>query len=407
MSDDFRGYFSSRESKIDFYELGISNMEDLFSIVSFNRFEARIRSYFGVEDDEKWEDFLGFAKTQIGEETFKLINSHTPLKYPLGLALNRSSGALGKAMEAKPFASVDYDLQSLENEVNLISRFPPVRDQGRRGTCVAHSTTAMREFLLNDTSANLSEQFLYFCCKKNDGIPDQSGTFIDTAFDCLVKYGICREETWPYESEQKSDEGQGPAPSGAFPEAEGFRIAGYDEYSNEDIDAICAILAAGSPVVFGVPVFPSWGNYATQSQGKIFMPLPNESPEGGHAMILVGYKRVANSPGGGYFILRNSWGEGWAANSPYTPGYGTIPFAYIKKYGVSLTTASRNATVKKEKRERSDPEKCQEEMEDDRDIPERFSDTHKDSASEATRRMEELSKESERTMLGKKGKKGK
>jgi hypothetical protein len=405
MSDDFRGYFSKREKKIDFYELGISNMEELLSIVSFNKSEKQIRSYFGVEDDEKWENFLGFAKTQMGEETFKLIHSHIPKKYSLGLVLNRSPGVLGKDLEARPFASVEYDSQSIETEVNLIPRFPPIRNQGRRGTCVAHAATAMREFMMNDTSVNFSEQFLYFCCKNNDGIPEQSGTYIDVAFDCLVNYGICKEDTWPYNSEQKSNEGQGPAPSGAYPEAERYKIAGYEEYNNEDIDAICAILSAGIPMVFGVPVFPSWGNYATQTQGKVFMPLPNETPEGGHAMILVGYNRAANSPGGGYFIFRNSWGEVWANNSPYTPGYGTIPFAYVNKYGMGLTTASMATTSKKEHSERQEPEKCPDELvEDERSTIEKFQDTHKDSASEAIRRMGEASEEASISVKGEKKK---
>jgi hypothetical protein len=256
---------------------------------------------------------------------------------------------------------------------------------------------------MNDTSANLSEQFLYFCCKNDDGISAESGTFIDVAFDCLVDYGICRENTWPYNPKQTSNEGQGPAPPGAYPEAEGYKIMSYEEYSNEDVDAICAVLAAGNPVVFGVPVYPSWGNYATQAQGKVFMPLPNENSEGGHALILVGYNRAANSPGGGYFIFRNSWGEDWANNSPYTPGYGTIPFAYIKKYGHGLTTISKIAATKKDQGDRPNPDK----FEDERSTVDRFRDTHKDNASEAIRRMGEASEEASRSVKGeRRGKNG-
>jgi hypothetical protein len=59
------------------------------------------------------------------------------------------------------------------------------------------------------------------------------------------------------------------------------------------------------------------------------MRIGSEASVGGHAMCCVGYQDDANSPGGGFFILRNSWGTGWAYQSPYGAGYGTIPYAYI------------------------------------------------------------------------------
>jgi C1A family cysteine protease len=49
-------------------------------------------------------------------------------------------------------------------------------------------------------------------------------------------------------------------------------------------------------------------------------------------MALVGYQDDTNAPGGGYFLLRNSWGTDWANQSYYGAGYGVIPYAYIQKY---------------------------------------------------------------------------
>jgi hypothetical protein len=53
--------------------------------------------------------------------------------------------------------------------------------------------------------------------------------------------------------------------------------------------------------------------------------------EDGHAVVLVGYGRGPNYPGGGYFIFRNSWGEAWGDQ-----GYGYMPFDYILKYANDL-----------------------------------------------------------------------
>jgi C1A family cysteine protease len=56
-------------------------------------------------------------------------------------------------------------------------------------------------------------------------------------------------------------------------------------------------------------------------------------PEGGHAVCVVGYGEDDDFAGGGFFIVRNSWGTSWAAKSAFEPGYGTIPFAYVARHG--------------------------------------------------------------------------
>jgi hypothetical protein len=71
---------------------------------------------------------------------------------------------------------------------------------------------------------------------------------------------------------------------------------------------------------------------AVQLSGQITMPLPGENMVGGHAMVLVGYQDDDSVPGGGFFILRNSWGKLWGVNCKYGAGYGTIPYKYISKY---------------------------------------------------------------------------
>jgi hypothetical protein len=41
-----------------------------------------------------------------------------------------------------------------------------------------------------------------------------------------------------------------------------------------------------------------------------------------------------SAPGGGVFLLRNSWGKAWAAKSRYKSGYGTLFFEYVRQYDV-------------------------------------------------------------------------
>jgi hypothetical protein len=42
------------------------------------------------------------------------------------------------------------------------------------------------------------------------------------------------------------------------------------------------------------------------------------------------YKDSPQGPGGGYFLVRNSWSTSWAYDSPYGAGNGTIPYQYIE-----------------------------------------------------------------------------
>lgn len=49
----------------------------------------------------------------------------------------------------------------------------------------------------------------------------------------------------------------------------------------------------------------------------------------GHGVVLVGYWQEPSFPGGGYFIVRNSWGNKFAEN-----GYVAVTFDYAKRYGI-------------------------------------------------------------------------
>lgn len=221
---------------------------------------------------------------------------------------------------------------------DLVSEMPPVRNQEKRGTCVAHAALAVYEHYLNVNAAyqDLSEQFLYWNCKRNDGIPNQEGTWLAVAIPLLQRDGCCLETTWPYNSNPISgNEGQGPSPSGAQLEALTYRVPSYKQLSPTSVSDIKNEVVNGRCVAFSIPVFNSWwGSQWVAYTGDITMPVPNEIRVGGHAMCIVGYKDMPNPGlGGGRFILRNSWGANWGINSPHGAGYGTIPYAYIAKMG--------------------------------------------------------------------------
>ncbi len=233
----------------------------------------------------------------------------------------------------------------LPESVSLLDQLPPLRNQGGRGTCVAHAVLAVREQLeiaaRCPADLDLSEQYVYWWCKAHDGIPHVSGTYVSVGMRCLAETGAPLESAWPYVAVEKGDQGQGPPPEAAAQGDPGFRTLRTQQFNRTDIDGIKACLYEGRAVAFSVPVYDSWyASSATARWGKITLPLPGEPQNGGHAMTLVGYQDDADAPGGGYFLVRNSW-QPWSWDGAWRPGYGYIPYAYIKRLASAVYSATR------------------------------------------------------------------
>jgi hypothetical protein len=256
------------------------------------------------------------------------------VSFAAGIVEPHGMGALEDPNPEIPADEGPASFAPLPPSVDLHDRFGSVRNQGQRGTCVAHACTAIREFLTGQQSpqSDFSEQFLYWDCKKHDLIPGE-GTFIRVAMDRLKVDGISVESDWPYNPHPiPGNEGQGPEPAGILARATLNRIGTSRGLSATNVDGLRQVLATSSPVAFAVPVYTHWFTQPTNSTGDIRMPLPGEKVEGGHAMCMVGYETDPDVPGGGYFLVRNSWGTGWASQSAVAPGHARIPFAFINQY---------------------------------------------------------------------------
>lgn len=149
-----------------------------------------------------------------------------------------------------------------EPAVNLISCFGPVRDQGARGTCVAHAVAAVlecqRKRLLSQND-DISEQLIYWWAKSNDGAPNTGGTWIRVAAPGTESDGACLEDMWPYNPTQvPGNEGQGPPPGGAAADAALRLLDSPQDLGGRNVVAIRASLDAGRPVAISVPVYNNW-----------------------------------------------------------------------------------------------------------------------------------------------------
>lgn len=75
------------------------------------------------------------------------------------------------------------------------------------------------------------------------------------------------------------------------------------------------------------------------------MRINNEPAEGGHAMCIIGYQDDNSVPGGGYFIIRNSWDDTWGSECPFGAGNGTIPYQYLTDEGWEAATIPASQAV--------------------------------------------------------------
>ncbi len=281
------------------------------------------------------------AATGPGESINLAAAGRVPplVRHARGLAMSASQ--LKRRAEAPPGIALGGRRggRSAAGLVSLIDKFPAVRDQDQRGTCVAFASVAFLEFHLSGGSARTkrrSEQFLYWACKEIDGIPAQEGTTLAAARKAMKARGVCLHATWKYEPLPIGPtEGQGPPPDKAVAEAKQTRWSdAKDQSPAGDVDAIRGNLDEGRPVVVGVLTFPEWDLPSVAETGEIILPLPLSPPDGGHAVCLVGYELRPDAPGGGVFLFRNSWSRSWASRSRHRAGYGTLFFEYVRQYAL-------------------------------------------------------------------------
>jgi hypothetical protein len=183
-----------------------------------------------------------------------------------------------------------------------------------------------------------------------------SGATLDVAYHVLRKYGICRDELLEYVPVERFETEAHSLADDLALEKEIMREKLQDAsrripetveiVSGQSVDTLKRIVSGQGgkrpmPVVIAVQLFQSlWSDY-TKETGWFSLPFDDDEMTGGHAMLVTGYKDVPYVPGGGYFIVRNSWNTSWAWNYKDNAhrGYARIPYAYIENYGYPQAVA--------------------------------------------------------------------
>ncbi|MEA3333740.1 MAG: C1 family peptidase [Pseudomonadota bacterium] len=241
-------------------------------------------------------------------ERHKLLSRHAPLSpnYRSGSA---DFGPLRVLSEDELPESFDW--RDFEGR----SYIGPVRNQGSCGACYAFGACAAAEGTYNVALGkydfdclDLSEAFLAFCLDQYyDGYSGCEGSDYDyRELAALVERGVCLEEAYPYTG---VDQG---CVAGSE-EAVRVKFSGWHRISCGDIAAIKSAIMTYGVLDAAVEVTSAFEAY----QSGVFSDSNTECDSEpcyytstNHCVALVGWQDT-NTKGGGYWILRNSWGSSW------------------------------------------------------------------------------------------------
>ncbi len=329
---------------------GITDWEQLYSQLKIESALDGLQQTLQLSDREDLQVWRSLCQEAIPEVQLRRLEEVGQLQWPTGARkpervieyaesfltpdlLNDEHSFLSSLKANQMLANAKIQMDRLASSVNHIRQMNPIRNQHERGTCSAFAVTAANEYAFRmDTGrpVDLSEQYLFYEAKayENDSV---CGAWVESAMEMVAQVGQCRETTWSYNPSLPCVQQYG-EPAGVDALAAAHRNP-YIRINPNNVYALKIALANGRVIPFSIPVFDSWyESEDTRLTGRITMPNPGEEESGGHAMALVGYQDDRDHPGGGIFILRNSWGLNWGWDCPYGAGYGTIPYQYISDY---------------------------------------------------------------------------
>ena len=196
---------------------------------------------------------------------------------------------------------------------DLRSSLSTIRNQGQRETCLAFAASDAHALSHNRPMADLSAEYAhYHACRRMPVFDPHQGTSGQVMLQAIENDGQPPESEWPYLAALPADLSAYVPPAIA---------SGVIQKRGEELNTLAdadAALKADLPVIMGLAL--SMAFFRLQST-TILIADPDPIVRGTHAVLAVGKFSSLEGPG---YLIRNSWGTGWAAS-----GYGLISEAYL------------------------------------------------------------------------------
>ena len=216
------------------------------------------------------------------------------------------------------YAAPTAFLTALPTMVDLRQHCPPVYDQGQLGSCTANAIAAAVQFdRLKQKIPDFvpSRLFIYYNERVIEHtVASDSGAQIRDGIKSVGAQGDCPETEWPYVPAKFKTK---PA-AACYQDALKYKAVSYQRVT-QTLGQLKGCLASGYPFVFGFTVYESFESAQVAKTGHASLPKSGEQTVGGHAVVGVGYDDAKQ-----WFMVRNSWGDGWGLK-----GYFTLPYAYV------------------------------------------------------------------------------
>ena len=251
---------------------------------------------------------------------------------------DREENLAGLLKQVGVIAPRTKSAKPIPKKVDLRKDCTPVKDQGNIGACTAFAAVGMYEYFQKRAFGKYldgSERFIYKATRNMLNWTGDTGAYIRSAMGALALFGVPPSSYFEYDESLFDDE----PPAFVYTYGQSFQALTYyrldplGSSGNQTLDQIKKQVCAGFPVMMGFTCYSSLFHQDVAASGEIPYPSRNESVQGGHAVLIVGYddnnviiNPYTNKRTRGSLMIRNSWSENWGDG-----GYGAIPYAYVKE----------------------------------------------------------------------------